>query len=302
MNSMEPHNETVRTRFAPILEQHALPISIVIAGVAVGIGLYASGATGGARPIAGAAEITPQKGVELPATWGNLGRQLIAVGAIDAESFEALYREDGKVPHDIEKLLKGEASVRLKITPENSAALLNLLWALGLANKNPILEDKMEMMNPVYGGAENFASTGGWTIAKGDPMGHYNMHSLAPLTPEQQGIVDRVARGIYRPCCGNSVHFPDCNHGMAMLGLLELMASQGVSEEEMYKAALAVNSYWFPDTYQTIAQYLAQSGVEWSSLKPQEILGAKYSGASGFAKIAAAVETHQSGGGSSCEV
>jgi len=87
-----------------------------------------------------------------------------------------------------------------------------------------------------------------------------------------------------------------------MLGLLELMASQDVSEEEMYKAALAVNSYWFPDTYQTIAQYLAQSGVEWGSLKPQEILGAKYSGASGFAKIAAAVEMRQGRGGSSCGV
>ena len=29
--------------------------------------------------------------------------------------------------------------------------------------------------------------------------------------------------------------FSDCNHGMAMLGLMEFMASQGASEVEMMK-------------------------------------------------------------------
>jgi len=243
--------------------------------------------------------VTPLAGVELPVRWNDLGVRLVESGVIDRGRWIELY---GSLSEEERHLLDGNSPEKLRITRENAPYLLNLLWALGLANKNPILEDKTEMMNPEYGGASNFASTGGWTIGKGDPMDHYNMHSLTPLTPGQQDRVDRVARGIYRPCCGNPVHFPDCNHGMAMLGLLELMASQDVSEEEMYKAALAVNSYWFPDTYQTIAQYLAQSGVEWSSLKPQEILGAKYSGASGFAKIVAAVETHQGGGGSSCGV
>ena len=39
-------------------------------------------------------------------------------------------------------------------------------------------------------------------------------------------IVEEIAGNIYRPCCGNSTAFPDCNHGMAMLGLIELMVSQ----------------------------------------------------------------------------
>src|SRR3989344_7376730 len=105
------------------------------------------------------------------------------------------------------------------------------------------------MTNPEYGGAGNFASTGGWTLAKGDAMDHYSAHPFIMLSREHQELVERVSKGIYRPCCNNSTHFPDCNHCMAMLGLLELMASQGVSEEDMWKAALAVNSYWFPDTY-----------------------------------------------------
>src|SRR3989344_5001923 len=76
------------------------------------------------------------------------------------------------------KLLEQGGNGKLMMTRENAGYLLNLLWALGLANKNPILEDKTEMMNPSYGGAGNFASTGGWTIAKGDAMEHYNMHAL----------------------------------------------------------------------------------------------------------------------------
>ena len=73
-------------------------------------------------------------------------------------------------------------------------------------------------------------------------MDHYSRHTLIKLTQKQQALVDTVSRGIYRPCCGNSAHFPDCNHGMAMLGLLERMASQGASEQDMWKAALTVNS------------------------------------------------------------
>ena len=103
------------------------------------------------------------------------------------------------------------------------------------------------MTDPKYGGAGNFASTGGWTLAQGDVMNHYSMHSFITLTPEQQVLVEKISKEIFRPCCNNSTYFPDCNHGMAMLGLLELMASQGTSEAEMYKIAKEVNSYWFPE-------------------------------------------------------
>ena len=169
---------------------------------------------------------------------------------------------------------------------------------MGLASKNEILENG-EMTNRAYEGAGNFASTGGWTIAKGNPMDHYSKHRFFNLVPEQQTMVDKVSRGIYRPCCVNSTHFPDCNHGMAMLGLLELMASQGVSEQDMWKAALAVNSYWFPDTYLTIATYMKNKGVDWKDINPQEMLGIDYSSASGYRRIAAQVVIPQQQNGSS---
>lgn len=247
-------------------------------------------------------KVIPSQGVILPVSWGTLGGQLVREGVIDANKFMALYQSRGAFTEEYRTLLAGESNEPLVITPENSGYLLNLFWALGLANANPVLTEG-EMVNPRYGGAGRFASTGGWTLAKGDAMEHYARHPLVSLTEDQQKLVDRVSRGIYRPCCGNSTYFPDCNHGMAMLGLLELMASHGVSEEDMWKAALAVNSYWFPDTYLTLASYMEQQGIEWDKVDPKEILGEAYSSAAGYRTIMSQVNTPSSrGGGSGCGV
>src|SRR3990167_4381074 len=239
-------------------------------------------------------KIIPEDGVVLPVKWGDLGAKMASVGVIDKVKLEELYAGRGGLNGEEKKLLEGLDNGYLKITPENSGFVLNLLWALGLGNKNEILENG-PMTDKKYGGAGGFASTGGWTLAQGSPMTHYSKHQFIVLTPEQQALVEKVSKGIYRPCCGNSVYFPDCNHGIAMLGLLELMASQGVSEEEMYKAALAVNSYWFPDTYQTIAAYMRGKGIEWSNVSPREVLGRDYSSASGFARVATEVAPRSGG-------
>ena len=246
--------------------------------------------------------VLPSDGVVLPVSWGDLGAKLASAGAIDADKFKSIYDQRGAFTDEYKNLLLGRNDGKLKITKENSGYLLNLFWALGLANKNEILETG-EMTDPRYGGAQNFASTGGWTVARGNPMDHYSRHKFFDLTPEQQALVDKVSKGIYRPCCGNSTHFPDCNHGMAMLGLLELMASQGVSEEDLWKAALAVNSYWFPDTYLTIATYMKNKGVDWKDVSSQEILGVNYSSAQGYARIASqVVQPQQQRGGNGCGV
>ena len=106
----------------------------------------------------------------------------------------------------------------------------------------------------------------------------------------------------FRPCCGNSTYFPDCNHGMAMLALLELMTRDGASEEEMYENALAVNRLWFPDTYSAIDQYLAKKGQTATDVGAKEILGENYSSAGGYGRIIKELEPQGGGGGSSCGV
>ncbi len=290
------------------VRKYAAPLSILGAGIIIAVSL--GGGTGQrtvhvvtARTQSSLQEaVIPAAGVVLPITWGDLGAKLAETGTIDPVKMAALYKDRGGFPAEYQKMIEKNATEKIVITNQNAAYLLNLLWALGLANKNPILEDKTGMMDPVYKGAGNFASTGGWTLSKGNAMDHYNMHPLIVLTADQQAIVDRVSWNIYRPCCGNSTHFPDCNHGMAMLGLLELMASQGVSEHDMYKTALAVNSYWFPETYLTIATYMQQKGVAWKDVLPKEMLGAAYSSASGYARISSQVTLPsqvQGGGGCS---
>ena len=246
-------------------------------------------------------EIIPKDGVILPVKWGDLGARMISSGVIDKSKLEELYVGRGGLSNEEKKLLEGIDNGNLKITRENSGFVLNLLWALGLGNKNEILENG-PMSDKKYGGAGGFASTGGWTLARGDAMSHYSKHRFIVLTPEQQTLVEKVSKGIYRPCCGNSTYFPDCNHGMAMLGLLELMASQGVSEDEMYKSALVVNSYWFPDTYITIAKFLKSQGKNWESVDPKEILGFDYSSGAGFQKVKSKVENTGFKGGGSCGV
>ncbi|MEK7586643.1 MAG: hypothetical protein AAB453_02115 [Patescibacteria group bacterium] len=287
-------------------------ILIIALAIMVGVLIYANKPETLATPLATLGvggtdtlteKVLPANGVVLPAVWGNLGKQLVATGVIDREKFEQLYASRDELTTEMKALLTAENNGKLKITEENSGMILNLLWALGLGAKNEILETG-PMMDKNYGGAQNFASTGGWTIAKDNAMNHYSKHQFFNLTPEQQALVNKISRGIYRPCCGNSTYFPDCNHGMAMLGFLELMASQGVSEPEMWQSALALNSFWFPDTYLTIATYLKEKNIEWQNVNPQEILGADYSSGQGYAKIASQVAPtgNSHGGGNGCGV
>ena len=291
-------NEVVESFKKPV--SYVVPVAIVVASIILA-GSWVYGRSSSANiqnqnvagnastaPLVSQDDIAPASGVTLPVVWGSLGKQLVADGVIDDRTFESLYASRGQFTDEEKKLLLGDSTENVKITRGNADYYLNLFWALGLANKNVILE-KGEMVNPAYGGAQNFASTGGWTMAVGNPMDHYSKHTYFNLTVGQQALVEKVAQGVYRPCCGNSTLFPDCNHGMAMLGLLELMASQGATEQDMWRAALTVNSYWFPDTYATIATYMRNEGTDWKNVDPQVVLGADYSSAQGFASISSKV-------------
>lgn len=242
-------------------------------------------------------DIPKEEAIVLQARWDDLGARMIQAGVIDGKKFEAVYAGQGGLTDETKQLLYGMDNGNLVVTSKNAGVVLNLLWALGLGNKNVILE-KGRMTDPRYGGAENFASTGGWTLAKGDAMGHYSAHPFIALTAKQQTLVESVSGNIYRPCCDNPAIFPDCNHGMAMLGLLELLASQGATEEQMYKAALEMNRFWFTGQYEMIDRYLVSKGRAPSEVNSKEILGKEYSSASGFARVASSVKGVSQGGGS----
>jgi hypothetical protein len=88
---------------------------------------------------------------------------------------------------------------------------------------------------------------------------------------------------------------------MAMLGLLELMAANGVNEQKMYDVALKVNSYWFPQTYLDLATYFKEQGQDWNEVDAKLVLSSEYSSAQGYQntrqKIASLPKPLQGGGG-----
>lgn len=229
-------------------------------------------------------EINPESGFEINAKFGNLGPKMTSMGVIDPEKFKSTYeRSNQPLTTEQEEILFKGSGENVKITRDNSYFLLNFFWAVGLANKSKIL-DSGEIMN--YGGKQgvgNFASTGGWTLSKGDAMNYYSKSPLITLTKEQEERVDLVASNIFRPCCNNSTAFPDCNHGMALLGVLQLMAANGATETQMYEAGKYFNAFWFPGNYYDLALYFYnKDGKSFKDVDAKTMLGKEFSSASGW--------------------
>ncbi|MDO8460910.1 MAG: hypothetical protein Q7S38_00545, partial [bacterium] len=138
---------------------------------------------------------------------------------------------------------------------------------------------------------------------------YFNKFGIVNLSNEQEALVTEIAKNTYRPCCDNSTFFQDCNHGSALLGLLQLGASQGLNEDELYKEALAFNSFWFPQNYiQTALYFKLDKKIDWENVNPKEILGYKYSAISQWMKNVQSQMTKypniipQTNGGAGCGV
>lgn len=225
-------------------------------------------------------EVIPEAGVDLPVSWGNVGPELIRLGIIDLVKFE----ETMDLTDEQKQVLTQGSDVSIQINSENSRFVVNMLWALGLAQKSKVY-DEGPFGTEYKGETGNFASTGGWSLAKGDAVNYLNRFDIIPLTDEQQTHVYEIASNVYRPCCGNNTAFPDCNHGMAALSAIELMVSAGISEDEIYRNLLVLNSYWFSDTYMALATHMARQGISWKDVDAKLALSQVYSSAQGAAEL-----------------
>lgn len=237
-------------------------------------------------------QVNPPQGYKLPASYGNLGPLLLQGGAIDYDKFAAVFQGSGDplTPAQVEIVKRG-SDEPIVITADNAHFLLNFFWAVGLANKNTILTQGPMVQNG-EGKIENFASTGGWTLASKPVKELYASMDLISLTAEQQARVAEVAAAVYRPCCGNPTLFPDCNHGMAMLGLLELMASQDASIDQMFAAAKYVNAYWFPQQALETAIFLKANGdVNFAQADARVVTGEQFSSAAGSGQLHAMLKS-----------
>lgn len=231
-------------------------------------------------------QVNPKDGYALPISYGDLGPRLLEGGVISYDAFAAIYENSGNpLSAEQTEILKNGSDEEIVITAQNAHFLLNFFWAVGLANKNSILTDGPMVQNS-GGQIARFASTGGWTLATKPVTELYASMDLIPLTAEQQKLVEEVAAAIYRPCCNNHTLFPDCNHGMAMLGVLELMASQGATADAMFEAAKYINAYWFPQQTLETAIYLQlNEKIDFASADARLVVGNKLSSASGAGMV-----------------
>lgn len=250
-------------------------------------------------------QVLPKDGYQTKLSLGSIGPQMVRAGVIDMQKLEELYKNRGGIPQDMKEMLRGASNTPIRVTQENSAWLLNILWPMGVANKMAINEK-----SPIAGeNVGRFASTGGWTLGLEQNGGAYfNTLKLITLTPAQEKRVLKLGESIYRPCCDNSSFFQDCNHGSAALALIELGVAQGLSDKEIYKAVLVFNSYWFPRNYTETALYFqAAKNQIWNDVNPKIILAKEYSSISGWStnidtpaqQIPGLFPPAQSGGGCS---
>lgn len=229
----------------------------------------------------------PVDGYTTSLKWKDLGKQLVEIGAIDKKKYEEIFTPttDGA---DHMKYLDGSSEDNIRIDEKNARFLVNTFWALGLVQKSKVLDE-----GPMKTGGtppENFASTAGWTLGAKGAMELYSSAEIIPLTSEQQELVKKIAENVFRPCCGNSTAFPDCNHGMAALGYIEWAVYNDLPENQIYKDLLAFNSFWFPQNYVEMAVYFDKAGTKWKDVDAKLALSRDYSSAQGVQRIRQSVQ------------
>lgn len=210
--------------------------------------------------------VTPEAGFQTGVRWGDVVPKMIESGALDPKKLEDIlvnrYKQEMK-PEWV-AVLNGE-NTTLSIDNDNAVFMMYMLWALAKHNENQILADSSI--------AKYFTN---YDIGVG--RAGYNDTPLLALTAEQQQIAKKVSENAYRPCCGNSTAVPDCSHGYSALGLIQLMATQGFSETEIFETFVQFNSFWFPETYIKTALYLeATEGTVWADVDKELIAGKEYS-------------------------
>jgi hypothetical protein len=221
-------------------------------------------------------QVTPKNGISSGLAFKDSVQKIVAAGVLDPDKFRAAAK---KVPTWVERLFIAATDEPIVFTATSAPYLLDLFWPIGLANKAAFKEDSP--INTVD--IPSYASTGGWSLGRRQGYLYFNRIDAIHLTGHQQAMVMAVARASYRPCCDNSTFFQDCNHGSALLGVLELAASQGATLNQLWALALTANSYWFPDVYVKTALYFLHFHRKlWREIDPRLILSADFSSATGW--------------------
>ncbi len=224
--------------------------------------------------------VVPENGFKISAKWGDVVKKMVDTGALDPVKLENILtkRYGQEMDPEWKAILSGK-DANLEINAKNSVFMMYALWALAKHNDNKILHDSP------------FADSFGTDYDIGVGKQGYGDTKLLSLTPEQQTLATKVAENAYRPCCGQSTARPDCSHGYSALGLIQLMASQGFSEKEIFDAFIKFNSFWFPANYiQTAIYFKLNEKQDWEQVDKQLVAGEQFSSVRGAQQVKAALQ------------
>lgn len=226
------------------------------------------------------AQVVPREGIPTGLVFGDVLQKIIAAGVLEPAKLRSAYAKRGGLPSWVAALLAGPSDAPIRLSTETAPYLLTLLWPVGLATRASFNADSPT--NGTY--LPRLASTAGWTLGReANGAAFFDKVDALTLTPAQEALVQHVAERTFRPCCDNSALFQDCNHGSAMLGILELAASQGMEKAKLEQIALSANSFWFPREYLKTALFFSLfERRSWEEVPPAELLDANYSSASGW--------------------
>ncbi len=252
--------------------------------------------------------VLPSKPVPTGLDLGGPVAKLVEAGAIDPGKFLAAHKNRGPIPEWVPLVLEGKPQ-ELVLSVENAPYNLNLLWPIGLTTKAAFNDE-----SPIGGDdLPYFASTGGWTLGREDNgAAYFNKVETLSLSPGQSSLAHGIAENVFRPCCGNSAFYQDCNHGSAMLGLIELAASSGQTSTNILKLAKVANGLWYPEKYVVTALFFdTVKGTSWENVAADLLLSSEFSSIGGWRKNVHAVLSDQGllvrprqggGGGSGCAI
>lgn len=219
-------------------------------------------------------QVLPEQGFTLDATWGTTVSDMVDAGVLDPVKLESILtrRYGQEMKPEWTAILNGE-DAQLSIDAENSVFMMYLLWTLGKHNDNSILRESR---------IANYFDN--YDIGVG--RAGYSDVLLFSLTPEQQDLATEISMNSYRPCCGNPAGVPDCSHGFAALGLIELMAAQGYEKDEIYDSFIKINSFWFPSTYiQNALFFQITEGKSWDETDDELMAGKEFSSIAGSRSV-----------------
>ncbi len=218
--------------------------------------------------------VIPKAGFETNVKWNGVVTKMVKTGVLNPKKLENIlmkkYKQ--KMKPEWRDILEGKNS-NLSINNDNAVFMMYLLWTFAKSNQNQILSD-----SPFAKYFKNYNM--------GVGKAGYGNTRLLSLTPTQQKKAKYVAENASRPCCNNTTAQPDCSHGYSALGLVELMASQNFTKQEMFDTFVEFNSFWFPQTYVKNALYFKLAkGQNWDKVDKELIAGKEYSSLSGAYKV-----------------